>query len=302
MNSEEIENYKKAGKVAGEVREFARNYAKDGMKLLDIAEKLEEMILEKGAKIAFPINLSLNEIAAHATPLPNEETTAHGLLKIDIGANVNGYIGDTALTVDLTKDKEFESQMKFNAGLLQVAKEVINPEIKIGEIGTTISEKIESQNKENNTNFTIISGLTGHALDKDEIHASPSIPNYTNESRKELKNTAFAVEPFVTSGSGVIFEGDGGGIYMLQSDNSVRDRDARKVLEFIKENYKTNPFCERWLVKAGFKRTRYTLKLLIDSGAVHHFPLLIEKTKSPVSQMEHTFVITDDKVFCTTDV
>ena len=143
MENNEIENYKKAGKIASEVREFAKNFVKKDMKLLDIAEKLESIILEKGAKIAFPVNLSLNEIAAHATPVPNEETTAIGLLKIDIGTNIDGYIGDTAISLDLTKDKRYKSLIKFNTSLLHAAKNIIHSEIKIGEIGHAISNEIK---------------------------------------------------------------------------------------------------------------------------------------------------------------
>jgi len=301
MKETQIEKYKQAGKIAKQVREFAANYAKPGMKLIDIAEAIDEKIKDLGAEPAFPVNLSLNEIAAHYTPRPNDETIAQGILKIDIGTCVDGYIGDTAITLDLTEDKQYSQMIKANTNLLSSAKKIINPELEVGDVGNTISEELEKFNKENKTTFNIIPGLTGHALEKDTIHSTPNIPNYKNTNPKKLNGIAFAIEPFVTSGSGEIYEGEGGGIYMLKNEGQVRDRDAREILQHIITTYKTRPFCARWLEKAGFTKINFALSILAKQGIIHHFPLLIEKTKSPVSQMEHSFLIHDDQAICLTD-
>jgi len=301
MDQSTIESYKKAGNIAKQAREFALDFVKPGMKLLDIAEAIEGKIKELGADIGFPVNLSLNEIAAHATPLPREETVAEGILKIDIGTSVDGYIGDTAVTLDLTEDKKFSEMIELNKKLLNAAKSVIGPKAEVRDIGRAITDTLSEYNVMNETDYTIISGLTGHGLDKDTIHTSPSIPNYANSISRKLADLAFAVEPFVTSGSGEIYEGSPGGIYVLKNPNGkVRDKDAREILQFIVDNYKTRPFCERWLDKQDFKKLRFALRELTNQKIIHHYPLLIERTKSPVSQMEHTFVVTQDDVFCTT--
>lgn len=302
MEEEVIEKYKQAGEIAKQVREFTVNYVKPGMKLLDIAEAIDNKIEELGAVPGFPVNLSLNEVAAHYTPKPKDQTIAEGILKIDIGTCVDGYIGDTAITLDLTENKEHKEMIEANTAILNATKKIINPELEVGDIGTTISEELEKFNTQNKTKFNIIPGLTGHGLEEDTIHAKPTIPNYKNSNPKKLNKTVFAIEPFVTSGSGEVYEGEGGGIYRLENPNAqVRDRDARKILQYIITTYKTRPFCARWLEKEGFNKINFTLSILTKQRIIHHFPLLIEKTKSPVSQMEHSFLINDDEAICLTD-
>ena len=76
-------------------------------KIFRNAEQIEGKIRELGGKPAFPVNLSINEIAAHYTPAYNDETKADGLLKVDIGVQIEGAIADTAFSLDLTKDKKY---------------------------------------------------------------------------------------------------------------------------------------------------------------------------------------------------
>jgi methionyl aminopeptidase len=87
---------------------------------------------------------------------------------------------------------------------------------------------------------------------------------------------------------------------VLNSDVGVRDRDAREVLKFIKEKYKTRPFCLRWLEKENFGKLKFVISILVKQGVLHEYPLLIEKSKAPVSQAENTFVLVDGVVRVTT--
>lgn len=299
MEEHELNSYLKAGEIAKEVKKLANKIVRPGVELLEIAELLEGKMREMGAEPAFPINTSLNEIAAHYTPVPNDKRTAEGILKIDIGVVVDGYISDCAISFDLTDDKTFEKMIETNKAVLAAATKAVTVGVEVGDIGNAVSSELEKKNKEGNTDFTIIHGLCGHNLDKDTIHAGTTIPNYKNSNSKKLSG-AFAIEPFLTTGSGEIYEGEGGGIYALQSDAPVRDRDARKILDYIKTNYKTRPFCARWLVSANFTKVGFALSILTKQGIIHHYPLLIEKTKAPVSQVENSFMIYDDKAVCFT--
>jgi methionyl aminopeptidase len=289
MGPDELESYKKAGEIASEVRKFAQELIKPGMKLIEIAKSIDIKIIELGGMPAFPVNLSLNEIAAHYTPESGDETLADGILKVDLGVEIGGYIADCAFSIDLTEDKEFEVMIAANKRLLEAANEVIRPEMKVGDVGTAIQKVLGEINKEND--FSIIRGLSGHTLDKDNIHAGITISNYENDNNKKLDDLAFAIEPFLTTGSGEIYEGKPGGIYVLQADYPVRDPKARKLLVFVKRHYKTRPFCVRWLEKAGFEKIKPILEILTKQGVLHNFPVLVEKTKAPVSQAEDTFII-----------
>ena len=299
MQKQEIESYIKAGEIAKEIKRFARSMIKQGVKLIDIAEAIDAKIFELGGKPAFPVNLSLNEIAAHYTPAPGDETVAEGILKVDVGVAVDGYIADTAFSVDLTEDEKFKEMLELNEKILENVTEKIHIGMQICEIGEVCQKTLKEWNEKNDSNFSIIKNLSGHSLGQNKIHAGLTISNYKNEN-KNILDGAFAIEPFVTTGVGEIYEGQPGGIYVLQSDAPVRDRDAREVLKFIKENFVTRPFCLRWLVDKGFGKLKFVLAMLVRQGILHEYPMLIEKSKSPVSQFENTFVIADGKVRCTT--
>jgi len=306
MEKQEIESYVKAGEIAKEIKKFTRILIKSGAKLIDIAEAIDAKIFELGGEPAFPVNLSLNEIAAHYTPTPKDETIAEGILKVDLGVAVDGYIADTAFSIDLTKNGEFKEMIELNEKILANVTDKIRAEMKVCEVGEICQATLEKWNDENESKFSIIKNLSGHSLGQNDIHAGLTISNYKNENKNVL-NGAFAIEPFVTTGVGEIYEGQPGGIYVLQSDAPIRDRDARNVVKFIKENFLTLPFCLRWLVgnsklsdKFSESKLRFILSILIKQGILYEYPMLIEKSKKPVSQFENTFVIADGEVRCTT--
>ena len=105
---ENLELWKKAGKITSEAREYGKTLLKEGANLLEIANKIESLIEKKGGKIAFPVQLSKNNIAAHYTPLPNDETILEegDVIKLDLGVHIEGCIGDSALTIEI-KTKKF---------------------------------------------------------------------------------------------------------------------------------------------------------------------------------------------------
>ncbi len=301
MEKQEIESYKKAGNIAKEVVAFAKSFIKPRMLLIDIANKIDANIEELGGEAAFPVNLSLNEIAAHYTPSNGDETLAEGLLKVDIGVAIDGYIADVAFSLDLTEDKRYEEMIKLNEKVLENAIAGLSSNSLEKDIGNSIHDEVEHYNKKNETNFAIIQNLSGHSLDKDAVHAGLTISNYKNSKTAPLKETAFAVEPFLTTGLGHVTEGKASDIFVLLTDEiNARDRDARELLNFIIENYKTRPFCKRWLEKSGFKKINFLLKTLENQGILHNYPVLVEKSKKPVSQTEHTILILGKDVIVTT--
>ena len=309
MEKFEIDAYVKAGEIAKEIKKFARDLIKPGIKLIDIANAIDSKILELGGEPAFPVNLGVNEVAAHYTPESNDETIAEGILKVDLGIAVEGYIADTAFSVDLTKDKRFEEMIKLNKKILAEASEVVKIGMEVRDIGESCQNNLKEWNEKNDSNFSIIRSLSGHALDKNIIHTNPTISNYKNDNHMVLDDIAFAIEPFVTTGVGDIYEGAPGGIYVLKNLRNVRDREAKLILKFIRDNYKTRPFCARWLKKAGesmandgwsVTKLGFVLRMLVKQDILYEYPMLIEKSRAPVSQFENTFLITRDEVLCTT--
>ena len=98
------QSYLKAGRTAAEALHYGRSLIKPGVTYYEVAEAVEAKIRQLGCDLAFPCNISRNEIAAHYTPPAGDETvfTENDIIKLDVGAQHNGYVGDNALTVDLT--------------------------------------------------------------------------------------------------------------------------------------------------------------------------------------------------------
>ena len=210
----QIEDYLKAGSIAGEVRENVRRKNWIGFTLEDICEYVESEIIKRGAKCAFPVNTSLNEIAAHYTAEPNDPKTVSDtdLIKIDLGAQINGYIADTAVTVNY--DPQYDSLVQAAENALQNAMSMIKVGVKSKDVGRKIQKTIMDMG------LKPIANLSGHSLDQYTIHAGKTVPNmWTIGSFLFSENEAFACEPFVTTKNGLGFVRNGKikNIYALSS-------------------------------------------------------------------------------------
>ncbi len=289
----ETEKILKAGKIAKEVTNYAKSIIKKGVPLLEIAEKIEEKIIELGGEIAFPVNLSINEVAAHFTPFHDDETLASGLLKVDIGIHIDGWVADTAFSLDLENSPENKKLIKASEDALEEAIKIFKEEEKLNEIGKTISKTISSYG------FSPIVNLGGHGLDEYDFHADPFIPNIDNGRDTPLKKGLYAIEPFATNGNGKVHDGKPHGIYLLQNTKNIRSPLAREVLNFIEENYSNFPFASRWIVKKFGPHALFALNQLETNGNLHHFPQLIESSHGIVAQSEHTILI-DKEITVTT--
>ncbi len=284
----------RAGEIAKEVKKWIKPQIKKGMTLLEIAEKIEDKIRELKGKPAFPTNLSINEIAAHYTPSYSDETKANGLLKVDFGIHVDGWIADTAFSVDLENSEENKKLIEASKEALKNAIKEVGKKSSLGEIGRVIQETIESKK------FSPIINLTGHQMEEYELHGEQTILNIENSRQEILEEGLYAIEPFATTGSGKIYEGKQSGIYILINGKNVRSPEARKVLDFIGDEYQTLPFCSRWIVKKFGTKSLFALKQLEDNGNLHQYPQLVEASHAKVSQAENTILV-DGGVIVTTE-
>jgi len=295
MNQTEINHYEKAGEIAQEVRKYIREIVKPNTPLLELAQRIHKKIEDLGAQPAFPVNLSIDDIAAHYHPAPGDETLATGLIKIDTGIHINGFIADTALTIDLTEDNQHKELIESAELALKNALELLPKNPSLHEIGKTIQQSIEKKG------FSPIINLSGHSLDKYEIHSGLTIPNYANNNNATLQEGGFAIEPFATTGEGRIYEGPSGNIYSVIEPKNPRSPTARKIIDYIWEKYRTLPFSLREIQEKFGPLTRLALKELEQINSIKSYAQLIEKAHKPVAQAEHTFIKTSDgKIIVTT--
>ena len=283
-----------AGKIASEAREYARGFIKKGMPLNEIADKIEDKIVELGGKPAFPTCLSINQFAAHYIPSHDDETLAHGLLKIDMGAHIDGWIADTAFSIDLENTDENKKIIKASEEALDSAIKTIKEGIQLREIGMAVQKTIESYG------LNPIVNLFGHGVDRYDLHARVSIPNFDNKKTTEITKGLYAIEPFATTGNGRVRDGRPSGTYRLINDKNIRSSIAREVLEFIIEEYNTLPFCSRWLVKKFGTKALIGLKQLEVNGNLQDYAVLIESSNGKVAQTEHTILVESTGIIVTT--
>ena len=132
----------KAGKIAAETREYAKSIIKKDMPLIEIAEKIESKIVELGGKPTFPVNLSINDIAAHYTPSHNDENVAKDLLKIDLGVHIDGEIADTAFSLDLENNEQNKKLISAAQNAVDKATSIVNKDTRLNEVGKAIQKEI----------------------------------------------------------------------------------------------------------------------------------------------------------------
>lgn len=289
---EALQKYEKAGKIAREVREEAENFVHEEMPLIDICERVESLIYKKGARPAFPCNVSVNEIAAHYTspPMDKQVIPRDSIVKVDVGVHINGYIADTAVT--LCFNKEQRNLVETAKEALETAVNILRPGLSFSRFGSTIEKVIKDNG------FKPISNLTGHQVGRYLIHAGKSLPNVSHLSISKIgEGEIFAVEPFVTLVDAVGRVGSISDTYIFRfvKPKTLKNPNARQLLDFIKQNFFTLPFAERWL--RGVVPTKYfreAFSELIASKTLMAYPVFIEASKKLVAQAEHTILIEKD--------
>ncbi len=249
---------------------------------------MEREINSRGGKPAFPVNVSLNEIAAHYTAEPNDSivVTNSDILKIDIGVHINGFIADTAVTVSY--DPKHQLIISTAEIALQEAIRLAKPNAKASDIGRVIENTI------NRFGFRPIQNLSGHSLDQFTIHAGKSIPNiWTTGSFTLSLNQTYAIEPFVTTkdGQGIVYEGKTRNIFAIVSRKPTKDKDSNEFLQKLWNRFKTLPFAMRWILdEHNEAEARKFLQVLLDRKNVYSYPILVEGMGKMVTQAEHTII------------
>lgn len=213
---------------------------------------------------------------------------------LDVGVHVDGFIGDNAVTVDLSG--KHEDLVKASREALDNAIAIMKPGITLGEIGKTIQDTIQKYG------FAPIRNLSGHGLGNYEQHTRPSIPNFDNNDNTKIeKGMVFAIEPFASTGAGIVQDSGIATVFQLENKKPTRNPITRQVLKEI-ETYDNLPFTTRWLTKKFGQKTKFALREMEQLGMIHSYPPLADQNKGLVSQAEHTVLIdSEGKVHITTE-
>ena len=305
MSDDMIEKYRKAGKITSEVRKMALDKINPNMKVIDLIECIENEIKKLGGIPAFPCNVSINEVTAHYTSPPHDESILKfgDLVKIDLGAHVDGYIADTAISTlvggedyldstDIDEEKISKNLDMIETSILAVESAIstIREGVEVGKVGEVIEDTITSRG------FKPVSNLTGHSMDQYILHSGLSIPNIKEKNHHKLEEgDVLAIEPFVTDGVGRVTDMGDAYIFRFLRERPLRMIQAKKLLSQIKNEYRNLPFAQRWLLDHFEKhRLNASLRQLIQSRAVYPYHVLKEQSNAWVAQAEHTVIVEKD--------
>jgi methionyl aminopeptidase len=290
VKDEILDNYTEAGVLACAILKRGSMMVTVGAGLLETVEAIEQMVTDEGAGLAFPLNVSFNEAAAHDTAVSGDERVfaAGDLIKLDLGVHLDGYIADTATTIDLGDHADLVSASE---QALAEAIRAVRPGVTPGELGGVIQQTIEAKG------FRPIANLTGHGLGQFQIHTQPSIPNIRMIGGTPLvEGMVIAIEPFATTGTGRVSDGQRIEIFQQVGDRPVRMQAARKVLDDISDR-NGMPFARRWITDP---KRDLALNALVRAGVCYGYPVLHDHPGSMVSQHEHTLIVTEDGCIVTT--
>ncbi len=274
-----IENWRAAARVAAEARELGARLSVPGARLRDIADAIETSIRTAGALPSFPANLSRNVQAAHFTPAPDDsEVLREGdLLKVDVGAHIDGAIADTAITVEVGGGRRHENLRLAAREALEAGVAQVRAGVSVDAIARAIEGAIHARG------LKPVRNLTGHTIEPYLLHAGKSIPNASGLSHERIEEgEVVAIEPFATNGRGEIENGPFGNIVRFRADPGPTD----SALAELYARFRTLPFTTRWLTPAerpALKRARRLLQT---------YPVFVEGAGGLVAQAEHTVLVT----------
>ena len=287
-----LDSFRKAGRIAAECRQWASQNIKPGVEIRHILESVEDIIRQRGAQPGFPAQSSRNSIAAHYCTGWDDPTRYEegDCVKVDIGVHVDGYVADTALTVDLSSDGRWQKLIKASSDALAAAIATVAEGIPVGEIGAAIERTILA------AGYQPVRNLTGHGLGRWKVHTPPQIPNQGEAGGGRLKQgMVFAIEPFACTGKGYIVERGKAEVFMMVRPPMKAKGLDKDVLRDI-EAWRGLPIARRYFRHRDPEVVEDTLAKLARQGSLMRYPPLVEADGVMVAQTEHSLYLGPDGV------
>ncbi len=286
------EQYIRAGKITSQVRALVKDLVRPSVGFVEVCESIEKEIESRGGSPAFPTGIGVNHVTAHYAPQEDDDSVfgESDLVKVDFGVHVDGYIADTAVSV--TFNPEYELMLEATERALNAAIATARRDPRTGEIGGEIYREASR------FGFKTIQNLTGHTLDRYVVHAGKSIPNLFMPNLPTLKKgEVFAIEPFLTLGSaaGYVVDTPTETIFSIVARRKTGDRELDAFAERVWMDRRTLPFTPRWYSKEfGTEKLQKVVKSLVKKRVMRSYPTLVEASRKPVAQFEHTMALAEE--------
>jgi methionyl aminopeptidase len=200
----ELERMREAGRLVGEVlSELAANVA-PGVNTAELDELAEKRIARAGATAAFKgyhgypatICASINEEVIHGIPSGRRVLQEGDIISIDVGAALDGYYGDSAITLPVGQvSEEAATLLRVTEEALYKAIEQVRPGGRVSDIGHVVQKHVEAYG------FSVVREFVGHGIGQ-RMHEEPQIPNYGEPGRgpRLAEGMVLAIEPMVNAG------------------------------------------------------------------------------------------------------
>ncbi len=214
-NPEQIKKMQRAGRITGEALALAGEAVREGITTAALDKIIRSYIEKCGAKPSFlgyggfpgSACISINDEVIHGIPSKKRYLNEGDIVKIDVGAFIDGFHGDSANTFPVGKISDEAKRLieatkhSFELGVEAAAKEGA----RIGDIGAAVNGYVVSQG------FSTVRKYVGHGVGHD-LHEDPSVPNFGTAGRgpRICKGMVIAIEPMVNAGvTGVVEQPDG---------------------------------------------------------------------------------------------
>lgn len=209
-NAVQIAHMKKAGRITGEALEVARENIRPGVTTKHLDDLIRRYIEKCGARPSFlgyggfpgSACISVNEQVIHGIPSPHVVLEEGDIVKVDVGAYIEGFHGDAARTFAVGRiSKEAEDLIRVTEECFWKGIEQVKIGSRLGDVGYAIEDHALS------AGFSVVKKYIGHGVGQD-LHESPDVPNYGTPGRGQriCAGMTIAVEPMVCAGTGNVKE------------------------------------------------------------------------------------------------
>ncbi len=207
----ELEKMRAAGLLVYNVLKTLEAMVVEGATTLDLELKADRLIRDAGARPAFKgyyvpavgqkykfvLCTSVNDEIVHGLPSAKRVLKQGDIVSIDTGVELNGYFGDSAITVPIGEiDPTVRKLLVVTREALELAIDQVRAGNRLFDICGTVERHIVSHG------FGIVKEYVGHGIGT-QLHEEPQVPNYVdrnNENPRLKEGMVLAIEPMVNAG------------------------------------------------------------------------------------------------------
>jgi methionyl aminopeptidase len=204
----ELEHMREAGRLVGEVLTELAAAVAPGVSTADLDALAEKRIAEAGATAAFKgyhgypatICASINDEVIHGIPSGRRLLRDGDIISLDVGASLEGYFGDSAVTLAVGQvSEEAATLLRVTDEALYKAIECARPGRRVSDIGHAVQQHVEAYG------FSVVREFVGHGIGE-RMHEEPQVPNYGEPGRgpRLAEGMVLAIEPMVNAGRAAV--------------------------------------------------------------------------------------------------